>query len=329
MHRLSLPLVVLCLAAGVARGQEEPLPFFGTDAPFGLGEAIPDPPDNVANEARLALGRRLFFDRLLSRTKEVACVDCHEPAAAWGSREVRSKGVQSRLTARHAPAIINRAWGKSFMWDGRAASLEEQVLLPIENPLEMDLALDAVIERLRSHEEYPALFRAAYDAAPDRSTLARALACFVRRLRLANSPIDRFRSARFEKPLAPAERTGLWVYESKGACWRCHSGPNFTDERHHATGIGVLDGKAEPGRSAITGDAADIGAFKTPTLRGLAFSAPYMHDGSLATLEDVVEFYSAGGHAHAQLDPLIRPLSLSEVEKKGLVAFLMALSRTE
>jgi cytochrome c peroxidase len=319
----------LAALAALPAGQGPALgdaPHLG-ELPLGLARALPEPADNAFDAARWELGRRLFFDPELSRDRTLACAGCHRPEHLFADTRARSLGVGGALTERNAPSLVNRGFGASFLWDGGAATLEDQVLLPIENPLEMDLALDALLERLAADAEYPALFAAAFDEGLTRETLARALAQFVRRLVLGDSPVDRFRAAD-AAALTPDERVGLWVYESKGRCWRCHSGPNFTDEDFHATGVGVRDGVAEPGRMAVTGEAADRGRFKTPSLRGVAHTAPYMHDGSLATLSDVVEYYRTGGVPHPELDPALEPLDLTEREAAGLVAFLEALSRS-
>ena len=222
--------------------------------------------------------------------------------------------------------LLNRAYGEHFMWDGRAATLEEQVLLPIENPREMDLALDQALARLAASSELALGFERAFGAAPTRATLARALSAYVRRLVQGDSPVDRFRAGVVEA-LSDAERAGLWFFESRGGCWRCHFGPNFSDEDFHATGVGAREGVPEPGRVAVTHDEADRGKWKTPSLRGLAATAPYLHDGSLATLEEVVEFYRQGGRASANLAPELRPLEMSAQDAANLVAFLRALSR--
>jgi cytochrome c peroxidase len=283
--------------------------------------------DSAADSDALAgLGARLFFDPLLSADKSVACASCHKPECGFADSSARSRGVHAQLSERNAPTLFNRAWGARFMWDGRAGTLEEQALLPIENPLEMALPLAQALARLNADESYRAHFALALGRAPDREGLSRALAAYVRRLVLGDSPVDRFRAGEFEA-LDDAERAGLWFYESRGGCWRCHSGANFSDEDFHDTGVGVRDGEPEPGRAAITGEARDRGRFKTPTLRGVARTAPYMHDGSLATLEDVVAFYRGGGHANAALDPLLTPLEMSDTDAHNLVAFLRALSR--
>jgi len=292
--------------------------------PFGL----PELDQAVApSDARSDLGRRLFFDPLLSADRTVACASCHDPARGFADATPLSTGVLGRQTKRNAPTLLNRAYGKRFMWDGQAESLEEQVLLPIRNELEMNLALDEALERLAAEPTYAAEFRSVFGAGPSTENLAAALAAFVRRLYLGDSPIDHFRSGDVEA-ITPQERAGLWLYESRGACWKCHSGANFTDEDFHNTGVGAAEGVPEEGRFAVTRNEADRGRFKTPTLRGVGLTAPYMHDGSLATLEDVVEYYRRGGNPNSGLDARIAPIELSDEDAANLVAFLRALSRT-
>ncbi len=296
------------------------------EPPLGLPRALDEPEDNPFDPARWRLGRKFFFDPLLSADLGVACASCHRPEHGFADPAARSRGVRGELTERNTPSLLNRGFGERFMWDGRAASLEEQVLLPIENPVEMGLPLEQALERLAAHAEYPALFAAAFPGGLSRASLAQALSQYVRRLYSGDSAVDRFRASAYAE-LSSEERVGLWVYESKGRCWRCHGGPNFTDEGFHSTGVGAVDGLPAPGRFAVTGDEADRGRFKTPSLRGAALSAPYMHDGSLSTLAEVVEFYRRGGNRSANLDPLLQPLELGEREAAALVAFLGALSR--
>ncbi|NOT32264.1 MAG: cytochrome-c peroxidase [Planctomycetes bacterium] len=276
------------------------------------------------------LGARLFFDSILSADRTVACASCHRPERGFADDVTFSLGAHGRQTARNTPTLLNRVYGSHFMWDGRASSLAEQVLLPIENPLEMDLPLEQALARLRAEAGYATEFERVLGSAPARDGLARALAAYVRRLVLGDSPVDRFRAGDFAA-LDDEARAGLWFYESRGGCWRCHGGANFSDEDFHATGVGARPGEGgavepEPGRAAVTGRTEDRGRFKTPTLRGVAATAPYMHDGSLTTLEEVVEFYRLGGRANANLDPLLAPLEMSTSDARNLVAFLRALS---
>lgn len=329
MPRFSV-LAVLVLAA--AQGERSPLPKdtlapeLALAPPYGvIGGDLRAPAE--PKPAETALGRALFFDPILSDDRTVSCASCHEPEHGFADPVALSPGVHGRSTQRNAPSLFNRALGASFFWDGRVATLEEQVVQPILNPDEMGLPLERAVERLAADADYAGRFRATFGSAPTRATLGRALAAFVGVLWIGDSPIDRFQAGD-AAALTEEERTGLWIYESKGGCWRCHSGTNFTDEDFHNTGVGVKDGVAEPGREAITKAERDRGRFKTPTLRGVALTAPYMHDGSLATLKDVVEFYRRGGNANAHLDEDVAKLELTDLEAERLVKFLEALSRS-
>ena len=292
-----------------------------TEIPLGL------PPELDAknvDEAVLALGRRLFFDPILSADRSINCASCHDPSHGFSDTKAKSTGVFGRQTLRNSPTLFNRALGEAFFWDGRAATLEEQVVMPIENDLEMGLPLADAIARLTDDPGYVAGFEAAFRSKPSRDGLATALAGFVRRIWRGNSALDRFRQGEHDA-FTPAERGGLWFFESRGGCWRCHSGSNLTDEDFHNTGVGVVEGMPEEGRMFVTQNGRDRGAFKTPTLRGVPDTAPYMHDGGLETLEDVVEFYRKGGHPNAGLDAKIKPLEMSDKDVANLVAFLKSL----
>ncbi len=286
----------------------------------------PGAQDAAPTATAAELGRTLFFDPILSRDESVACATCHDPDKGFADDEPLSEGVFGRRTLRNAPTLLNRGTGKSFFWDGRITRLEDQVLAPIQDPREMDLRLEEAVARLTASATYRPAFERVFDGAPTEERLATALAAFVRGIVVDDSPVDRFRAGEREA-LDQAERSGLWFYESRGRCWRCHSGPHFTDEDFHNTGIGAHDGTPEPGRFAVTGDPNDTGRFKTPSLRGLVHTAPYMHDGSLATLEDVVAFYRRGANANTTLDPHLAPLDMTDADAENLLAFLRALSR--
>jgi cytochrome c peroxidase len=220
---------------------------------------------------------------------------------------------------------LNRAYGSSFFWDGREDTLEAQALRPIENPTEMGSSVADVVKRLQESKDYKARFADAFPDGVTASNLGKALASFERLLLRGDSRVDRFRKKGEHDALTPEERRGLWLYESKARCWRCHVGANFTDEGFHNTGIGWAAEPADLGRYAVTKKDDDKGKFKTPTLRGASLTAPYMHDGSLVTLEDVVEYYNKGGIANPNLDAILEPLHLSKDEVRDLVAFLKAL----
>ena len=270
--------------------------------PLGLDLFLPAPEDNPLTTERIELGRRLFSDRRLSRDGSIACVSCHDPERAFSDGRAVAEGVLGRKGRRNSPALINRGYGRSFFWDGRIATLEEQVLKPIEDPNEMDLSLAEAAARV--------------SLAPDE--ISHALASFVRSILSGDSPFDRFiygdRTA-----LSAEQQAGLQLFRGKANCTACHVGPNFTDERLHNTGVAWHDGKF-----ADTG--AGQGNFKTPTLREISRTAPYMHDGSIATLEDVIDYYDRGGNRNPSLDPELRPLHLSTAEKQSIVAFLRCLN---
>jgi cytochrome c peroxidase len=304
---------------------EDTLPQqLSTDAPQGLEGEFEGV--EFGSEEQAALGRRLFFDPVLSVDRSIACASCHDPAHGFADTQAKSEGVHGRRTLRNAPTLYNRVLGEAFMWDGKAATLEEQVLQPISNELEMDLAVGEAVARLAADNSYRAEFKAAFDGHPSEELLAKALTAFVARLLYGDSPVDRFRDGEHDA-LTPEERGGMWFFESRGNCWKCHAGQNFSDEDFHTTGVGLDEQKLEDGRFAVTGDDADRGAFKTPTLRGLTETGPYMHDGSLATLEEVVEFYRKGPAEGVHHDPDFAPLDMSEKDAANLAAFLRALSR--
>jgi cytochrome c peroxidase len=294
------------------------------DIPLGLGPR-PESKDNPLTEARVQLGRRLFFDPILSGDQTVACASCHLPDHGFASAEGRPRGIRGQVIARRAPSLFNRAFGKSFFWDGRAASLEEQALLPIADPAEMGSSVDDAVLRLKGQVDYKKAFDAAFDDGVTGANLGKAIASFERVILRGDSRVDRFRQNGDHAALSAEERHGLWIYESKGQCWRCHSGRNFTDEEFHNTGVSWGREPLDLGRHKVTKNDADRGKFKTPSLRGVALAAPYMHDGSLTTLEDVVEYYNRGGVENPHRDEKIAPLKLSADELRALVAFLKTL----
>jgi cytochrome c peroxidase len=292
--------------------------------PLGLGTR-PVPKDSPLTAARVQLGRKLFYDPILSADRTVACASCHQPEHGFSSADAVPRGIRGQILTRRAPSLFNRAYGTAFFWDARAVSLEEQALQPIENPLEMGSSVAAAVERLRASPMYTAQFTAAFDDGVTSANLAKAIASFERVLVRGDSPVDRFRRKGEHDALTPEQRSGLWLYESKGRCWRCHVGSNFTDEALHNTGVNWGKEPSDLGRFAVTKKEEDRGKFKTPTLRGVGLAKSFMHDGSLRTLQEVVEFYNRGGTANPHLDPAIAPLNLSQDEVKSLVSFLKSL----
>ena len=319
----------MCFGAAVVR-DEIPADTIETEdlwrVPLGVPAEIPTPDDNPFTQESVLLGRRLFFDPILSASHDRACATCHQPEHGFASPDALSPAIGGGMLERHAPSLINRAFGTVQMWDGRFDSLEAQALMPIEHEQEMGLPIEEALRRLREHDEYPGLFEQAYGEGPNRDTLARAIASFVRRLTYGDTVFDQFRDGDI-LAMNRAERAGMWIFQSKANCWKCHDGFNLSDEAFHNTGVGAVDGVPRPGREQHSGDPADTGAFKTPTLRGLLETPPYFHDGSAATLRDVVEFYNDGGVKNTYLDPLMEPLNLSDEEIDMIVAFLGSMSR--
>jgi cytochrome c peroxidase len=269
------------------------------------------------------LGERLFFDAQLSADRRVACATCHDPARAFTSGTRVAVGVWRRRGTRNVPTILNRAYGTSFFWDGRVATLEEQVLGPVQNPMEMGLSLWALADRLRQSDSYQNEFARALGEPPSVAGAARALATYVRAQRTGAAPFDRYRNGD-TRALSEGAARGLRLFRGRANCSACHAGPNFTDEEFHNTGVSW--GSADWGRYRVTRRDKDRGAFKTPTLRQLRLTAPYMHDGSFDTLESVVNFYDGGGKRNPYADPELRRLNLTAVEKRDLIAFLQSLS---
>jgi len=283
---------------------------FVLQPPLGLDLHMPVPEANPLTRTKVELGRKLFFDKRLSGDGTVACASCHDPKRAFSDGRVVARGINGAEGARNSPALINRGYGALFFWDGRAATLERQVVEPILNPKELGLTDAQLEQRFRMKRE----------------DVTAALATYVRTIRSGNSRFDRYAAGK-SGVLNALEKAGLALFRGKGGCSNCHVGSNFTDESFHNTGVAWREGVwADEGRFAISQNARDRGAFKTPTLREVARTAPYMHDGSLATLQDVLEFYSRGGRQNPNLDSQIRPVNLTPDEKRALLAFLNALS---
>ncbi len=319
--------VLAAAIAAFAQAPTERVPW-RPDIPPGLDLYLPVPEDNPLTPEKVALGGKLFNDHILSRDQSMACATCHNPKRAFTDAQPVAIGVLGRKGTRRVPVLINRGYGAAFFWDGRASSLEEQVLQPIQNPIELGMSLKEVVERLKENQKYRQAFQSAFGADVNALDLARALASYVRTILSGDSPLDRYSNGEADA-LSPEARRGLEIFRGKGNCTVCHLGPNFTDEHFHNTGVAWRKGKLlDHGRFRATGKETDRGAFKTPTLREVARTAPYMHDGSLATLDQVIEFYNRGGNPNPYLDPELHPLKLTPEEKQALSAFLKALSGT-
>lgn len=275
------------------------------------------------------LGELLFSDPILSEDQSISCASCHKPEFAFADTAVISPGVHGRLGGRNAPSVMNMASRETFFWDGRAATLEEQVLFPIQDSMEMNLPIDSAVARLRKSSQHRQLFYAAFRQLPSKENLAIVIAAFERTLETAATPNDRWLH---DEPngLTEQQVRGRIVFREKGKCFDCHFSPDFTGDEFR--GIGLFDGKTykDSGRVAITHNSADLGKFKVPGLRNITITGPYMHDGSFKTLRQVIDYYDnpmatmPNGMNRDTL--LLQPLGLTEGEKQDLEAFLHALT---
>lgn len=315
-------LVAACLLALLVVS-----PGIGQDSNAQVAEAwplvAPSPADNPMTPEKIALGKQLFFDPRLSGDNQMSCATCHVPEKGFGDGLPKAIGAGGKELARNTPTVLNVGFYENYLWDGRAASLEEQALTPIESPEEMHQDLDELKAELNAVPGYAAQFQAVFGGPVTREGIAKALATFQRTLVTRNSDFDRF-LAGDEAALSRDAREGWELFQAAG-CTRCHSGPNFSDNRFYRLGVSFLD----RGRGAVTGDDQDLYAFRTPGLRDVANTAPYMHDGSLATLAEVVEFYyrstpmTAPGGLRLDLE-FLNYRSFSEIPL--IVAFLESLS---
>jgi cytochrome c peroxidase len=327
---------------------------FSLSLPRGvLPPLIPD--DNPLTEAKVVLGQKLYFDARLSADDTVSCATCHDPAKGFADGKPVAAGIGGKTGARNSPTVLAAAFNEFQFWDGRAATLEEQAKGPMTNPVEMGMAShDVVVAKLQKIPEYPPLFKQAFGS--DRITIdnvVRAIASYERTVFSFNSPFDRFIAG--DKAAIPESAQRGWqLFNEKARCNNCHghvaSLPTFTDNKFHNIGVAAhaanfaelarkaaqspelvsnlahTAGYSELGRFLVTKEQKDLGAFKTPGLRDVALTAPYMHDGSQRTLEEIIEFYNKGGEPNPYLDGGMRPLNLTAQEKADLVEFLKALT---
>ena len=297
--------------------------------PFGLEEtAVVIPADNPLTNEKVELGRMLFFDKRLSQDNTIACASCHLAKFAFTDGKPVSTGIRGQKGGRSAPVSFNRVFSSAQFWDGRAATLEDQSIGPFTNPIEHGFAnYDVMMAKMMKIPGYRKLFMQVFGE--DNITIdnvGKAIASFQRTVLSGNSPADRFDQGQEAGAISAEAQHGLLLFREKARCTKCHSGFNFTDEKFHNLGLGWDDNKVDLGRYMVTKNAEDIGAFKTPTLREIARSAPYTHDGRFKTLEEVVNFYNKGGVKNPHQDPLIIPLELTDQEKGDLVQFLRTLN---
>ncbi len=367
MNRTERYIKALLMTGAVAAALVTCFAFAG---PLGL-PPMPVPADNPITPEKAKLGDKLFHDQRFSTTGEVSCSTCHDKDKGFTDELPVSEGINKLKGTRNAPTVINAAYLETQFWDGREPTLESQSAQPFVNPVEMGLKdHDPILKIVRTDPEYQALFKKAFDKSGDQITMVeveKALATFQRTLIAGNSPFDRYYFGEDKKAMSPAAVRGLDIFVEQGRCVSCHvieqTQALFTDNRFHMIGVAahrmpkdldelsaavedvkkkgtdiavLSDAKTSSlGRYAVTRDLTDIGAFKTPTLRNIDLTAPYMHDGSLKTLKEVVQFYNNGGRVK-ESDPLpdllsggIRPLDLTEEQENDLVEFMKALTSPE
>ena len=296
-------------------------------AKFARPTFVPNPAGNLPTAAKVALGKRLFEDGDLSVTGTIACASCHDPKLSFTDGEPTGRGVTGRRLVRHTPTLWNVAWSPLLFWDGRASSLEDQVRFPVQHPDEMGSTLDAAVVRFSRHGSYARAFAEAFPQSPEISVdnIARALAAYERTLVSPPTRFDRWVAGE-ATALSPSEINGFRLFSGRGRCINCHTGFAFTDHGFYDIGLPSED----VGRGPIVGLAAAAHAFKVPTLRELAWTAPYMHDGSVGTLDDVVRIYEMGGvHRPTRSKDLPRTIRLTDQERDDIVAFLGSLSSEE
>ena len=327
---LSLLLIFTACSSTTEISEKKPAKYELT-FPLGLdSESAIIPKDNPLTEEKIKLGKKLYFETKLSLDESISCASCHIPDKGFADPSQFSVGVGGKKGGRQAPPVFNRIFTLKQFWDGRAASLEEQALGPVQNPVEMAMPdIDTVIKRLQGDSDYEALFKSAFPPARDITAdhIAKSIASFERTILAGNSPFDHFQMGHTDAMSESAQR-GYEIFknEKKGNCETCHVGFNFSDENYYNIGVGMQAKNPDLGRHALQELEGYQGAFKTPTLRQITETAPYMHDGSQKTLEEVITFYDKGGHANKWLNPKIKPLKLTKQEKHDLLEFLKALT---
>jgi len=353
-----IQIVLLSLLVGISATL-----LWAAENPLGL-PPVPIPSDNPQTPEKIALGKLLFEDKRFSADGTVSCATCHDPQKVFTDGLPTSEGIKKLKGTRNAPTVVNAAYYDSQFWDGRRSSLEEQSKDPLINPIEHGLPSHGpILETIRKDESYTSQFRNVFGVAPQQITIdhvAKAIASFERTLISGDSPFDRYLYGGDKTALSELAIRGLEIYRTKARCQDCHSigqtNATFTDNKFHNLGVGFKrlgsravqiantfrkakqEGKdidkavlgdqeiSELGRFVVTLRPSDIGAFKTPTLRNIAVTAPYMHDGSIQTLEEMIELYNKGGENNPFLDSGIRPLNLTDQEKADLLAFIKSLT---
>ena len=316
---LSIALLLICGFVALRCGQTQDL---------NATVLVPAPSDNPQNAEKIALGRKLFFDKRLSFDGSISCASCHDPQKAFSDQRSKSIGINGQLSERNAPSILNAAFLKTAMFDAHLATLELQAIVPIQEPVEMGHNMKILIKQLRQIPEYQAAAQAIFGRDFDAWVLTRSLAAFERSLLSMNAPFDQYMAGN-KKAMSKDQLAGWRIFSDELYCTKCHPAPYFTTYEAANNGLyASYEGKTDQGRFRIHHDSSDIGKFKIPSLRNLPLTYPYMHDGSINSMEAVLEHYQRGGARHPLQDPRILSFELSTKEKAQLLAFFNALVDT-
>ena len=293
------------------------------------------PSNNPLTKEGIALGKKLFFETILSGDETQSCASCHNPKKAFTDNKQFSEGIKGDLGTRNAMPLFNLAWNfnERFAWDGKEFGLENQALEPVTNPIEMHSSWKTVVEKLENNSDYPSLFEQAFGSSKiDATLVTKAIAQFERTLISGNSKFDQYLQGKATLTIEEQNGFNVFMDEAKGDCFHCHgsnNNPLWTDNKFHNNGLDT--NFTDLGFGNVTGDPADNGKFKSPSIRNLMFTAPYMHDGRFATLEEVINHYSEGLKKSSTIDPLMKEVNqggvhLSTQDKADLKAFLVALT---
>lgn len=325
MKWFCLSVILVLIISCNKDGTEAPFYFFDLmETPNGFA-SIETPEGNEFTAARWKLGKKLFFDQIMSVDSSISCAACHQPSLAFSDDVSMSLGVEQRLGTRNSPSLANVAYHPYYTREGGVPTLEMQILVPIQEHNEFDFNIVLIAERLQQNAEYVAMAADAYNRTPDAFVITRALANFERTLISGYSPYDQYQNYNKTDALTTAEIRGMNLFFSnKTKCSTCHSGFNFTNYAFENNGL--YEVYPDVGRFRLTNNPADSALFKVSSLRNIELTAPYMHDGSLFTLEEVVNHYQTGGKNHPHKSSLIQPLNLTETEKQDLVSFLKSLT---
>lgn len=289
-------------------------------AKFEVLGAVSIPEDNPMTDEKIELGKMLYFDPRLSGNNVQSCMSCHAPGAGYGDGMATFVGFEGFQGPRNSPTIINSGYYNENFWDGRAGSLEEQALGPIQSEVEMNQNLDELVEELNAVPGYVEKFNNVFNEQISADNIAKAIAAFERTIVINDTAFDRYLQGD-EDAISAEAKEGMKLFVGKAGCISCHAGPLLSDHNYHNLGM-----SGDDGRFAVTGNEEDKGKFRTSGLRGVAHTAPFMHDGSLETLKDVIKYYNQGGGEHGNKSVLMKPLNLTESEEDALVAFLDSLS---